>query len=64
MLSDARLTAIAAGEGSKAVFAHTLPGPNASVRVLEKASFLRDGWGEDDDVGRVWRWRWQPAKGA
>ena len=48
---------IARREGACAVLAHTLPAANASTRVLEKAGFERFGWGEDDDVGAVWRWR-------
>lgn len=51
------LVDIASAHGVAAVIAHTLPEPNASTRVLEKAGFVRDGWGEDDDVGEVWRWR-------
>jgi RimJ/RimL family protein N-acetyltransferase len=51
------LAAVAKANGAQQVIAHTLPNTNASTRVLEKAGFARDGWGEDDDVGRVWRWR-------
>ena len=39
------------------VLAHTLAGPNASVRVLEKSGFVRDGENLDGDVGVVWRFR-------
>jgi len=40
------------------VRAHTMPGPNGSVRVLQKAGFHRDGENLDGDVGVVWRfWR-------
>ena len=39
------------------VVAHTLPEPNASVRVLEKFGFVRDGENLDGDVGVVWRFR-------
>ena len=39
------------------VIAHTLPEPNASVRVLEKTGFRRDGEMPDDDVGTAWRFR-------
>ena len=41
----------------RAVTAHTLPGPGASARVLEKLGFARDGENLDGDVGFVWRWR-------
>ena len=27
-----------------------------SIRVLEKCGFARDGFGEDPDEGRIWRW--------
>ena len=37
------------------VAAHTLPEPGASVRVLEKNGFARDGEHVDDDDGVVWR---------
>jgi RimJ/RimL family protein N-acetyltransferase len=40
-----------------AVLAHTLAAPSASVRVLEKAGFGRDGERVDVDVGALWRWR-------
>jgi RimJ/RimL family protein N-acetyltransferase len=39
-----------------AVIAHTLAEPNASVRVLEKAGFARDGEVSEDGE-RVWRHR-------
>ena len=43
----------------RAVTAHTLPGAGgaASVRVLEKLGFARDGENLDGDVGVVWRFR-------
>lgn len=41
----------------QAVIAHTLAEPDASVRVLEKAGFARDGEIEDPDVGAAWRRR-------
>jgi RimJ/RimL family protein N-acetyltransferase len=37
------------------VRAHTLPGPNGSIRVLAKNGFYRDGENLDGDVGVVWR---------
>lgn len=37
------------------VRAHAMPGPNGSVRVLQKAGFDRDGENLDGDVGVVWR---------
>jgi ribosomal-protein-alanine N-acetyltransferase len=51
------LLLIARRDGASSVIAHTLPEANASTRVLEKAGFERNGWGEDSDVGAVWRWR-------
>lgn len=39
------------------VIAHTLAEPGPSVRVLEKAGFVRDGEVVDDDVGAAWRFR-------
>lgn len=41
----------------RCVLAHTLPERNASVRVLEKTGFARDGENLDGDVGAVWRFR-------
>lgn len=51
------LLEIAGSNGAVTVVAHTLPEVNASTRVLENAGFERDGWGTDEDVGDVWRWR-------
>jgi RimJ/RimL family protein N-acetyltransferase len=50
------LVDLARREGATGIVAHTLCEPNASTRVLEKAGFVRDGFGHDDDVGEVWRW--------
>jgi ribosomal-protein-alanine N-acetyltransferase len=38
------------------VRAHTLPGPNASTRVLAKCGFEQVGEVVDPDDGLVWRW--------
>ena len=46
------------------VLAHTLPGPGASVRVLEKTGFARDGENLDGDVGVVWRFRLDRSESA
>lgn len=54
------LVAIAREQKIPLVVAHTLPEPNASTRVLEKAGFVRDGTGHDPDVGEVWRWMLRP----
>ena len=51
------LVETARAANARSVYAHTLPEFNASTRVLEKAGFTRDGWGRDEDVGEVWRWR-------
>jgi ribosomal-protein-alanine N-acetyltransferase len=48
----------------RCVLAHTLPERNASVRVLEKAGFVRDGESLDGDVGAVWRFRRDRAADA
>ena len=42
--------------GACAVCAHTLPKHDPSTRVLAANRFVRDGWGQDEDVGEVWRW--------
>ena len=39
------------------VLAHTLPEPNASTRVLEKAGLAFVGPIIDPDDGEIWRWR-------
>jgi ribosomal-protein-alanine N-acetyltransferase len=39
------------------VVAHTRPERSASVRVLEKSGFVRDGDNLDGDIGPVWRFR-------
>jgi RimJ/RimL family protein N-acetyltransferase len=36
--------------------AHTLPEPNASTRVLQKARLIFSGEVIDPEDGRVWRW--------
>jgi ribosomal-protein-alanine N-acetyltransferase len=41
----------------RTVLAHTLAGPGASVRVLERTGFVRDGEHAQEGVGQVWRWR-------
>lgn len=53
----AEMIAIASQEEVASVIAHTLPEENASVRVLQKNGFVRDGEAEDPDEGIVWRWR-------
>jgi hypothetical protein len=45
------------------VLAHTLAEPNASVRVLEKAGFARDGERTDVNLGTLWRWRQARPRG-
>lgn len=41
----------------QAVLAHTLAGPRASVRVLEKTGFVHDDAVEHDELGTLWRFR-------
>ena len=43
-------------EEVKIVLAHTLPGNNASARVLEKARFGRTKTVTDPEDNEVWRW--------
>ena len=50
----------AAGAGVRRVVAHTLPEENASVAVLRRNGFARDGEAVDPDEGTVWRWAWHP----
>jgi 8-oxo-dGTP pyrophosphatase MutT (NUDIX family)/RimJ/RimL family protein N-acetyltransferase len=38
------------------VYAHTLPEPNASTRILTKHGFTQVGTAHDEDAGLVWRW--------
>jgi ribosomal-protein-alanine N-acetyltransferase len=38
------------------VFAHTLPAPSSSTRVLEKCGFTKTGEAMDPGDGLVWRW--------
>jgi len=40
----------------RVVWAHTLPEPNASTRVLTKCGFCRVGEVIDPEDGLVWRW--------
>ena len=57
------LLALALGfKGVREVIAHTLPVPNASTRVLEKAGLIRTGEIVDPEDGRVWRWEYRPGK--
>lgn len=51
------LIEVARAQGQSRLIAHTLCEANASTCVLEKAGFVRDGFGNDPDEGRVWRWR-------
>ena len=39
------------------VIAHTMPGPNASSRVLQKVGMRFDGEVIDPEDGPVWRWQ-------
>ena len=51
------LLAIAAGSGAvDTVSAHTLPGPGASTRILQRLGFAFEGAVEDREDGTVWRW--------
>lgn len=51
------LIAQAADSGTvQRVYAHTLPNPNASTRILQKHGFVQTGTAHDDDAGPVWRW--------
>jgi len=53
-----KLIALASGSPAvRRVIAHTLPEPNASTRVLQKAGMTFAGEVIDPDDGRVWRWQ-------
>ena len=53
-----KLIALARGSAAvRQVIAHTLPEPNASTRVLQKAGMTFAGEVIDPDDGRVWRWQ-------
>ena len=53
-----KLIALAGGSPMvRQVIAHTLPEPNASTRVLQKAGMTFAGEVIDPDDGRVWRWQ-------
>jgi len=53
------LTAVAGRHPAvRRVIAHTLPVPNASGRVLEKAGYRQTGAVVDPEDGEVWRWEW------
>jgi RimJ/RimL family protein N-acetyltransferase len=52
-----------AAPGVEAVLAQTLAEPNASVRVLEKAGFTKDGDRAGTSVGALWCWRLQRPGG-
>ena len=57
--TDIARALIAQAEDSGAVrllYAHTLPRPNASTRILQKHGFKQVGTAHDDDEGLVWRW--------
>lgn len=54
---DAMLREAWAAPDVQAVVAHTLGEENASVRVLQKAGFTRDGQRTDVHLGVLWRWR-------
>ncbi len=45
-------------ERVRTVWAHTLPEPNASTRVLAKSGFRRIGEVTDTEDGLVWRWEY------
>jgi cysteine desulfurase family protein (TIGR01976 family) len=47
----------------RTILAHTLSEPGPSVRVLEKAGFVREGEVPDDEVGTAWRFRLERRPG-
>lgn len=53
----AAMVEIARANGVRTVCAHTLCEENASTAVLRANGFIRDGFGEDPDEGKVWRWK-------
>jgi len=59
----AALTAFASGiPAVRRVRAHTLPGANASTRVLSKCGFALIGEVTDPEDGLVWRWERDAAE--
>ncbi|MHA7818581.1 MAG: GNAT family N-acetyltransferase [Erythrobacter sp.] len=51
------LVEVAREGGARSVIADTLPQDSPSTGVLVANGFARDGWAEDEDIGRAWRWR-------
>src|SRR5262245_9201927 len=45
-----------ASGNTRKLLAHTLPQPNASTRILERAGFMLEGEVTDPEDGQVWRW--------
>lgn len=54
--ATAAAAALIARTKARTIVAHTLPGPNASTRVLEKNGLRFVGEVQDPEDGRVWRW--------
>lgn len=44
------------------VIAYTSPEQNASTRILERIGFGRAGEGDDEEIGRTWRWEFSPGE--
>ena len=60
-----KLVEVASGSPEvKRITARTLPEPNASTRVLEKAGVVFAGEVIDPDDGRVWEWQIMSQGGA
>ena len=57
----AMLDAAFADTAVRSVIAHTLPGPNASTRVLEKTGFAYEADVIDLEAGTAWRFRLRRA---
>jgi len=55
-IADALIAQAADSGAVRLVYAHTLPTPNASTRILQKHGFVQTGTAQDDDEGLVWRW--------
>lgn len=58
---EAMLDAAFADPAVRSVIAHTLPGPNASTRVLEKTGFAYEADVIDLEAGTAWRFRLRRA---
>jgi 8-oxo-dGTP pyrophosphatase MutT (NUDIX family) len=55
-IAGALIDRAAESNAVRLVYAHTLPEPNASTRILTRHGFAQVGTAQDEDEGLVWRW--------